>query len=138
MLEPKHGGDRTLAQEAQHKLSERMKIIQSGRSWGSSDLGSRRQHSRHSLRFEWPSRSANESPTRETDGSISRTRSKRIRALIATPLDPAVYILTAAYMTLDKEEELRSAKPSAVAGLFEKGARWTGEIRDWWNKKVGA
>jgi hypothetical protein len=96
--------------------------------WDSSDGVSRVNHNH--LRFEWPSNKVN-------GGLVSADASSRTTARHAKPLDPAVYIMTAAYLTLEKEEGTRTMRPSTVANLLDKGAKWTGELRSWWQKMAG-
>ncbi|GAQ80836.1 hypothetical protein KFL_000640020 [Klebsormidium nitens] len=137
LLETKHAKDSGFAHNS-HRLAEREYSGTTERSRGSSRVSNRHQHSRHSLRFNRPSESVKAGSEDEDSRSSMTAQDRRFSSFIATPLDPAVYILTAAYLTLDKEQEVRTAKPSAVADLLQKGAKWTGEIRNWWQSKVGA
>lgn len=99
--------------------------------WDSSDGVSRVKHNQ--LRFEWPSTKGNGGLESASNATLRTTA----RARHAKPLDPAVYILTAAYLTLEKEEGTRTMRPSTVANLLDKGAKWTGELRSWWQKMAG-
>lgn len=137
LLEDKRGTDSGSARN-RHRLAEREHFGAAERGWGSSRTGNRHQHSRHGLRFDWPSEKSKESTGDEDSHPRMTAQAKRDTSAIVTPLDPAVYILTAAFLTLDKEQEARTAKPSAVADLLQKGVKWTGDIRHWWQTKVGA
>jgi hypothetical protein len=135
-IESKHGTDSrsgsnpSFAHKASY-LAGSQKHFSSEKGWWDPSDGVSRVNHNH-LRFEWPSNKVNGGL--ESADVTSRTTA---RARHAKLLDPAVYILTAAYLTLEKEEETRTMRPSTVANLLDKGAKWTGELRSWWQKMAG-